>query len=34
MSGTINLVKRPYGVSAIIILLGGHVIKSLSISIT
>lgn len=34
MSGTIILVKRPYGVSAIIILVGGHVIKSLFLSIT
>lgn len=34
MSGTIILVKRPYGIPAIIILVGGHVIKSLFLSIT
>lgn len=34
MSDTIILVKRPHGVSAIIILEGGHVIKSLYLSIT
>jgi hypothetical protein len=34
MSGTIILVKRTGVVAAIIILLGGHVVKSLFISIT